>query len=66
LPPAARVAASNVYVTVPFELVVGVTLLQPRKNVVSVDPFVVTTLNRGEPPWHWLVFASVNEDDTNV
>ena len=22
-------------------------------------------LNRGEPPWHWLVLASVNEADVN-
>jgi hypothetical protein len=39
-----------------------VTLLQPRKK----KPVVVSTLNRGEPPWHWLVLASVNEADWNV
>src|SRR5947208_14563317 len=38
------------------------TLLQPRKNV----PFVVTTSKRGEPPWHWLVLASVNDAEVNV
>jgi hypothetical protein len=27
---------------------------------------VVTTLKRGEPPWHWLALASVNEPDENV
>src|SRR4051812_25338155 len=61
-PPAAIVAAVNVYVTVPPTLFVGVTLLHPRKNV----PVVVTTLNRGEPPWHWLALASVNDADENV
>src|SRR5689334_10904779 len=57
LPPAASVAGVNVYV-VPT----GMTLLQPRKNV----PSVVTTSKRGEPPWHWLVLASVNDADVNV
>ena len=46
----------------PSALVVGVTLLQPRKNV----PVVVKTLKRGEPPWHWAVFARVNDPDVNV
>ena len=27
---------------------------------------MVTTSNRGEPPWHWLVLASVNDADWNV
>src|SRR5216110_678615 len=56
------VAAVNVYVAVPFEFTTGATLLQPRKYVV---PFELTMLNRGEPPWHWLVLASVNEADVN-
>jgi len=51
-----------VYVTVPSLLVVGVTLLQPRKYVVPP----ATTLNRGEPPWHWPAFASVKDADVNV
>ena len=50
------------YVTVPSAFVVGTTLLQPRKNM----PVVVITLNRGEPPWHWLALASVNEAEVNV
>src|SRR3954452_25451057 len=49
-------AAVKVYVAVPSPLIVGVTSLQPRKNV----PAVVTTSKRGEPPWHWLALASVN------
>jgi hypothetical protein len=61
--PAAIVAGVNVYVTLPSALVVGVTLLQPRKYVV---PFELATLKRGEPPWHWLAFASVNDADENV
>jgi hypothetical protein len=36
--------------------------LQPRKK----NPVVVSTLKRGEPPWHWLALASVNEADVNV
>jgi len=47
---------------VPFPFVVGVTLLQPRKN----SPVVVETLKRGDPPWHWLVLASVNDADANA
>jgi hypothetical protein len=39
------------------------TLLQPRKYVV---PFELATLKRGEPPWHWLALASVNDADENV
>ena len=42
--------------------VVGVTLLQPRKK----EPVVVSTLNRGEPPWHWVALANVNDADWNV
>src|SRR3954465_11412550 len=49
--------ALNVYV-VPT----GGTLLQPRKK----NPVVVCTSKRGEPPWHWLVLASVNDADMNV
>src|SRR5206468_3796102 len=60
--PAAIVAALNAYVSEPSALVVGVTLLQPRKNV----PVVVKTLKRGEPPWHWAALASVNEADVKV
>src|SRR4029077_20008624 len=44
-PPAAIVAAVNVYVAVPSALIVGVTLLQPRKN----SPSDVLTSKRGEP-----------------
>jgi len=33
---------------------------------VFVIPFVVRMLNRGDPPWHWLALASVNEPDVNV
>jgi hypothetical protein len=40
--------------------------LQPRKNVVFVPPFVVTTLNLGDPPWHWPVFARLNAAELNV
>src|SRR5438874_1271446 len=61
LPPAAIVAAVNVYVA-PLPEIVGITLLQPRKKV----PFVVTTSNRGDPPWHCDVLASVNEADVKV
>jgi hypothetical protein len=43
-------------------LTTGVTVLQPRKNV----PVVVKMLKRGEPPWHWVAFASVNEADVKV
>jgi hypothetical protein len=57
------VAGVNVYVTVPSLFVVGVTLLQPRKYVV---PFELATLKRGEPPWHWLALARVNDPDENV
>ena len=46
----------------PFPFVVGVTLLQPRKN----SPVVVETLKRGDPPWHWLVLASANDADSNA
>src|SRR5579864_3228674 len=63
LPAAAMVAAVNVYVTVPSAFVAGVTLLHPRKYVV---PFELATLKRGEPPWHWLALASVNDADENV
>ena len=45
----------------PSAFVVGVTLLQPRKNV----PVLVTMSNLGEPPWHWLADASVNEAEVN-
>src|SRR5579864_6440940 len=61
-PAAAMVAGVNMYVSVPSAFVVGVTLLQPRKNVASD----VTTLKRGEPPWHCVALASVNEPDENV
>src|SRR2546421_11667028 len=56
------VAAVNVYVAVPFVFTTGATLLQPRKYVV---PFELVMLNRGEPPWHWLVLASVNDAEVN-
>jgi hypothetical protein len=62
MPAAAIVAAVQVYVAVPFAFSVGVTLLQPRKNVVTL----VTTLKRGEPPWHCAGFASVNDADVKV
>src|SRR5262245_51590619 len=62
LPPAAIVAAFNVYVAVPLAFTVGVTLLHPRKNV----RLVVTTLKRGEPPWHWAVLASVNDAESSA
>src|SRR5262245_38694324 len=62
MPPAAIVAGVNVYVAVPLAFIVGATLLQPRKNV----PFVVLTLKRGDPPWHCVVLASVNDADWNV
>src|SRR4051794_29568706 len=55
-------AGVNVYVAVPSAFTTGVTLLQPRKNVFVV----VTMLNRGEPPWHWVVLLSVNDADVNV
>src|SRR5690348_16300705 len=29
-------------------------------------PFVVTMSKRGEPPWHWLALASVNDADWKV
>src|SRR3954469_3377750 len=61
-PAATSAAGVNVYVAVPSAFTTGVTLLQPRKNV----PVVVTMLNRGEPPWHWLVLLSVNDADVNV
>jgi hypothetical protein len=35
------------------------TLLQPRKK----KPVVVSMLNRGEPPWHWVALAKVNDAD---
>ena len=50
------------YVTVPSAFGIGATLLQPSGN----RPVVVTTMNRGEPPWHWLALASVNEADVNA
>src|SRR6185312_9861894 len=56
------VAAVNVYVTVPSAFVVGVTLLQPSGK----RPSLVTTTKRGEPPWHWEAFASVNDADWNA
>ncbi|TMK57254.1 MAG: hypothetical protein E6G60_17065 [Actinobacteria bacterium] len=42
------------------------TLLQPRKNGCGVVGTVVETLNRGEPPWHCDVLASVNDADVKV
>src|SRR4051794_25846034 len=61
-PAAASDCGVNVYVTEPSGLIVGVTLLQPRKYVVPP----ATTSNRGEPPWHWLALASGNEAGRNV
>ena len=52
----------NVYVAEPSPLIVGVTLLQPMKYVVVPT----LTLKRGEPPWHWVGLASVNDADENV
>src|SRR4029077_7285389 len=60
-PAAASVAALNVYVAVPSAFATGVTLLQPRKK----RPAGVVMLNRGEPPWHWVVLARVNDADAN-
>src|SRR3954451_2684390 len=62
LPAAASVAAVKVYVAETSALIVGVTLLQPRKKTVVP----ITTSNRGDPPWHWLALASVNDADWNV
>src|SRR5205823_5255807 len=56
------VAGVRVYVAVPLALIVGGTLLQPRKKV----PVVVATASRGEPPWHCDSLASVNEADANT
>ena len=53
----------KLYVAVPSALMTGVTSLQPRKY--ACGPEVVKMLNRGEPPWHWLVLASVNEAVAN-
>ena len=50
------------YVTLPFVFVTGATLLQPSGK----RPVDVTMTNRGEPPWHWLALASVNEAEVNV
>src|SRR3954452_4132918 len=57
-----RFAAVNEYVTEPSAFVVGVTLLQPRKN----RPIVVEMSNRGEPPRHCVGLASVNDADWNA
>jgi len=60
-PAAASEAGVKTYVAEPSALRVGVTLLQPMKYVVVPT----LTLNRGEPPWHWVALASVNDADEN-
>src|SRR5439155_10740514 len=60
-----RSARVKLYVAVPSALTTGVTLLQPRKYVCGPVVEVAPMLNRGEPPWHWVVLASVNDADVN-